>query len=534
MPYPSWLWMMKVNSQRQLQRWLGGLLGSWAALAAPAAAAQPQVLLAAPESQPQPDDSAGASRRYRLESSELVVLDKSGEEELARLELAEPGRTLLASGDVVYVAKQSFGVLLIDVADPAHPRALRTFAEELSVGELQTEGTLLRLRGLGGRHYAWYGIAAPRSPIFLRRLDLPSPPPGSGDRPAPTGNPAIQREVWRQLGLRDGSQLGGHPTTLASGKFLTLCLPGDALLTLASADVSSQRDREFQAGELAEGAGPNATALGEVELAALAPRGELSDRVELRVEERRLTVLRRAGMQHMVLGELTLPWPATSRRPLLLGRAAYVILSDGGVAVVDFGLLRFPYVAWRLAPASHITTFELAGTSLLLHARGVSRSFAVADPLRPQGDASQAWLPVRVYEDEAPLRSDARWQEPQRRWLSPLRRLYLRSGQVTVGELLAVGPSRVTLFSRPWPPVSFPTADIRHIEPVDPAAVAIGPQVGLSAGQLVPPARQPVYPRSSKAGLIAGLTIGGLLLVGAVVGFAAYLASRNVQFFPSY
>jgi hypothetical protein len=67
--------------------------------------------------------------------------------------------------------------------------------------------------------------------------------------------------------------------------------------------------------------------------------------------------------QRSMLGTTRLPRPGREP-PLILGKAAYVVLPGDGLAVVDIGLARFPYVVWRLSPDLAVRSINLDGNTL--------------------------------------------------------------------------------------------------------------------------------------------------------------------------
>ena len=208
---------------------------------------------------------------------------------------------------------------------------------------------------------------------------------------------------------------------------------------------------------------------------------------EYRVEGVPFVVLGRTegGLQR--LGETRLPWAGRSP-PLIRGRAAYVRMPGRGVAVVDIGLSRFPYVAWRLVPQQDVVAMRFEGGRLLVTTERRVFEFDVRDPLQPEGQERYAQAPRRHYSPDADVEpiSDGVWQDQGMRWGVTGRRLYLRSGGSVTGAWQGTTERGVTLEIL-GQQREFAAADIVHSEPVvltmddapgaegKPAATAVAP-----------------------------------------------------------
>lgn len=138
--------------------------------------------------------------------------------------------------------------------------------------------------------------------------------------------------------------------------------------------------------------------------------------------------------QRSVLGTTRLPRPGREP-PLILGKAAYVVLPGDGLAVVDIGLARFPYVVWRLSPDLAVRSINLDGNTLRVTTWRGTLQYDVSDPLQPRGPNTFVGEPRRYYAPDQATggTQDVQWEEQGPGWPQTGRRVYLRDGSVILG-----------------------------------------------------------------------------------------------------
>lgn len=138
--------------------------------------------------------------------------------------------------------------------------------------------------------------------------------------------------------------------------------------------------------------------------------------------------------QRAVLGTTRLPRPGREP-PLIRGKAAYVVLPGDGLAVIDIGLARFPYVVWRLSPDLAVRSINLDGNTLRVTTWRGALQYDVSDPLQPRGPDTFVGEPRRYYapDQAAGGTQDVQWEEQGPGWPQTGRRVHLRDGSVMLG-----------------------------------------------------------------------------------------------------
>ena len=172
--------------------------------------------------------------------------------------------------------------------------------------------------------------------------------------------------------------------------------------------------------------------------------------------------------QPAVLSTTQLPWPGREP-PLILGKAAYVVLPESGLAVIDIGLARFPYIVWRLSPDVAVRSISLENQTLRVTTWHGTVQYDVRDPLRPRGPDTFAADPRRDYGENpaATGTEDQHWDEQGARWAQKGRRVYLSDGRVVLGRFRGLDLARNELTLEVLGQTrALPTSRIVHVDPV--------------------------------------------------------------------
>lgn len=212
------------------------------------------------------------------------------------------------------------------------------------------------------------------------------------------------------------------------------------------------------------------------------------------------------------LGQTRLPWQSP-QAPIVRGRAAYVWLPHRGLAVVDIGLSRFPYVVWQLLPNYAVKRARLEGDRLHVQTDRGSFEYDLTDPLSPQGPERYPAAPRRLYPADAQPISDGTWQDLGVLASSTGRRVYLYDGDPLVGTWLRSTAETLTVSIAGQPRV-LARADVRHIEPVE-LALEMPPGPDKTAA-----AAKPSPPTPGRILLITGATI---IAISQILAFTAII-----------
>lgn len=471
------------------------------------------------QGEPGPLQSAAAQRGsfqlitpsavYRVVDRRIEVQAVHGGAVLSQIMRPDPVRALHAVGATLFVAGQARGVSVVDLRDLRRPAEHGTLAQEQLVGAfVQTENEL-QLRSPSGLTSSWYDITEPLRPRFLRRLHQPGP------EEEEEGDTAVRLQPARPglsctLRLRNGQQLTGTALSdtpeghrvLRTANHLTWVLSPGELISATLSMPAAAAGQDLAAGD------------------SLRCGGAL----DYDVDGDLFTISRGSSRGRVTLGWLRLPW--TTQPPVLLrGRAAFVRLVEGGLAVIDITLSRYPYVAWRLQREQTIRSARLEQASLLLTTDTGELSYDLHDPLHPKGPNVSPAQPLRLYEGDGlqPLNSDESWGESARRWPAPGRRVYVKGGAVFLGHVLQIDSFRGQLYLELGTQrVRLPVSDILHIEPVE---LAAPPAIAGSRAphlELPPPLPPPFSPDPAKqvrrnkpleVGLGLVLAIPGITLI---------------------
>ncbi len=211
------------------------------------------------------------------------------------------------------------------------------------------------------------------------------------------------------------------------------------------------------------------------------------------------------------LGETRLPW-SSPQAPIVRGRAAYVWLPHRGLAVVDIGLSRFPYVVWQLLPNYAVQRARLEGDRLHVKTDRGAFEYDLTDPLFPKGPERYPAAPRRLYPADAEPISDGTWQDLGGLAPSTGRRVYLYDGDPVVGTWIHTTDEGITLSVLGKQRV-LARADVRHSEPVE---LALEPPPGPKTAA----AAKPSSPTPGRILLITGATI---IAVSQILAFTAII-----------
>ncbi len=422
---------------------------------------------------------------YRVVDRRIEVRAVHGGAVLSEIEQPEPVRALHAAGPALFVAGQARGVSVFDLRDLRRPAEHGSLAQEQLVGSFVQTENQLQLRSPSGLTSSWYDITEPLRPRFLRRLQQTGPDDDDEGDTAARLQPA-RPGLSCTLRLRDGQQLSGTalPDTpeghrvLRTANHLTWVISPGELISATLSMPAAAAGRDLTPGDNMRCGGA----------------------LDYDVDGALFTISRGSSRGRVTLGWLRLPW--TTQPPVLLrGRAAFVRLAEGGLAVIDITLSRYPYVAWRLQREQAIRSARLEQASLLLTTDTGELSYDLHDPLYPKGPGVSPAQPLRLYEGDGlqPLNSDESWSEPARRWPASGRRVYAKGGAVLVGYVLQIDSFRGQLYLELGTQrVRLPVSDILHIEPVElatPPALA-GPRAPHL--DLPPPLPPPFIPDPAK------------------------------------
>jgi hypothetical protein len=455
---------------------------------------------------------APSTLRVLLEHDRLRILrqELAGEVELGCLLLPAPTRGApLLLGRAAYVLLEGQGVVVVDIGVPEDPYIAWHLAKDQAIQSLLLRRDHLLLRVLSqeaveGPVYDVREPLRPRGPLMQK---------GAPRRYYPRNSASLKLNglsgfgagapAGRRIHLRSGERLLGRLTASAAPQSLRLVLaegggvrefPVDDVLRMEAVYLDEDTASDgpallpdqagIQVPLRRQSAGPAA----ETPLWSSLVDGSFGPLV-CRVAGQRLEMLRLHGERETLLGTAALPQPARGA-PLLLGPAAYVLL-DKGVAVVDVGLARYPYVAWVLESGSEVQSIRLTAGRLELSFAGGTAVYDPVDPLSPSGPDRQRVSRIREYGQSATA-ADASWVDSPDRTRSGGRRVYLRDGQMFViwGFSCRASESPCT-FRAANPTPSFVLADLLHVEPVD-APEPITTVAPLPPSSSPPPA-PPVY-----------------------------------------
>lgn len=184
-----------------------------------------------------------------------------------------------------------------------------------------------------------------------------------------------------------------------------------------------------------------------------------------------------------VMGTTLLPWPGREP-PLIRGKAAYVVLPGNGLAVIDVGLARFPYVVWRLSPDLAVRSIAIEDQTLRVTTWQGTVQYDIRDPLQPRGPDTFAADPRRYYDASAAESgtADHTWEEQGAGWPQRGRRVYLRDGSTVLGTFHGLDLARDELTLEVMGQKrALSTLHILHVEPVFFGEVGTGTR-SLAAG----------------------------------------------------
>lgn len=362
-------------------------------------------------------------------------------------------RALHFDRDALFVAGWTHGVYVYQVADVQAPVLVAVFAEDQQVGSFVQSLRELQLRSLSGTSTSWYDVTSAREPRFLRRLILPSTDDTNEDTPPAA---ADEREPVT-LCLRDGRTFRGQRLPHMKDGYVGLRMSNGMRWILSAAELQPAKSSEAASTSPASPlrAGPMPSGSGE--------------QVDYQAQGSVFTISRVSQRGRETLASLRLPW--TSKASVLLrDRAAFLPLEQGGIAVIDIGLLRYPYVAWRLARSSVVQAAQLEGGTLRLTTELGELRYDIQDPLHPSGPDVTPAQPLRIYysDSQPPGASDTTWSEQSIRWPAAGRRVYLRGGHVLLGTLLRIGaPNHQLHLDLGKQVAEIPVREIQHIEPIE-------------------------------------------------------------------
>lgn len=476
------------------------------------------------------DAAQPARLRIELEGVQLVIYAADRSERLATLALALAPRAFVSVGAMLYVARRERGVASYDLRDPRAPRQVAEFGTDLVVAKLRVLGDVLQLRSPSGSTLVAYRMREAEPPTLLLQLrtfeeaDDAEWPEGAGalGETRHGGEPA-----WLSVRLRDGSGVIGLPQPASTAEYLVLRLPGRAILTVLRSEIvlctATPAPPADAAAEIPRSLRAEGTAqLPPQEVSAAGGQGQptaVSDRLYV-VDGSQLAIYRQRVAEQTLLGATRLPWVGR-QPPIVAGRAAYVLLPYRGIAVVDIGLSRFPYVLWHLLPQQTIRRARLDGHLLRVTADSGQVVYDLAEPLRPQGRERYPVQPPRRYpdDDERPSISDEAWQDQGRLWSAAGRRIYLTDGSHIVGRWTRTTSDGITLDVQGQPRV-IARADIVHSEPVE---LDSSPLPADAAQRSLPKTSSGV--RAGRALLLGGATILAIGQIVAIVGAVALVIS---------
>ncbi len=476
------------------------------------------------------DAAQPARLRIELEGVQLVIYAADRSERLATLALALAPRAFVSVGAMLYVARRERGVASYDLRDPRAPRQVAEFGTDLVVAQLRVLGDVLQLRSASGSTLAAYRVREGEPPTLLLRLrtfeeaDDAEWSEGAGAL-GETGRGG--ESAWLSVRLRDGSGVIGLPLPASTAEYLVLRLPGRAILTVLRSEIvlctATPAPPADAAAEIPRSLRAEGTAqLPPQEVSAAGGQGQptaVSDRLYV-VDGSQLAIYRQRVAEQTLLGATRLPWVGR-QPPIVAGRAAYVLLPYRGIAVVDIGLSRFPYVLWHLLPQQTIRRARLDGHLLRVTADSGQVVYDLAEPLRPQGRERYPVQPPRRYpdDDERPSISDEAWQDQGRLWSAAGRRIYLTDGSHIVGRWTRTTSDGITLDVQGQPRV-IARADIVHSEPVE---LDSSPLPADAAQRSLPKTSSGV--RAGRALLLGGATILAIGQIVAIVGAVALVIS---------
>ena len=360
-------------------------------------------------------------------------------------------RALHFDQGALFVAGWTNGVYVYEVADGREPVLVTVFAEDQQVGSFVQSLRELQLRSPSGTSTSWYDVTRAREPRFLRRLILA----GAEDKDTPPVG-ADERELVT-LRLRDGRTFRGQLLAHMNEGRVGLRMSNGMRWILSAAELLP-----------AASAGAESSSPGGPLDASAIPSGS-GDKVDYQAQGSVFTISRVSPRGRETLASLRLPW-ASKSLVLLRDRAAFVPLEQGGIAVIDIGLSRYPYVAWRLARQHVVQAAQFEGGTLRLTTELGELRYDVQDPLHPFGPDVTPAQPLRIYYDDSQQRrvSDASWSEQSTRWPAAGRRVYLRGGYVLLGALLRMAvPSDQLHLDLGKQVAEISVREIQHIEPIE-------------------------------------------------------------------
>lgn len=469
-----------------------------------------------------------ARLRVELLAGQLIIDDANSGERQAVLRLSGEPRAFALVGRVLYVARRERGVALFDLRDPRAPREVATFANELLVASLRVFDDVLQLRTPSGGTIAAYRLRAGESPTLLMRLQAwdDDSEPTSPDSDNATGAKSGQAPpAGLRLRLRDGSWVTGLLLPAGSPEYVVLRLPSRATLTLLNSEIEQREPAPVPASQAPgdpppelpralRAAPPDGAARQEVRAGGSATGPTVVGARRYRVDGVNFQIYRVDGIRREPLGETKLPW-AGQHPPLVYGRAAYVLLPYRGLAVVDIGLSRFPYVIWHLLPHQAVKSARLEGQYLRVSTDQGQTVYNVADPLRPDGPERFRAIPPRHYPDDQDRLQviDETWQDQGNLWPVSGRRIHLTDDSTLEGHWTGSRVEGVTLEILGQSRL-IPHNEIRHSEPVD--LDSLPPLPGTA------PAKPTSAPRATatvgRAFLVGGSVILAVVQAAVVIG----------------